>query len=47
MVLDGIDLPERSFTAQPDFLRRCKMFITQDEIDQLFLAESVDSRLDV
>ena len=47
VVLDGIDLPERSFSAQPDFLRRCKMFITQDEIDQLFLAESVDSRLDV
>lgn len=46
-VLDGLDYPERSFTAQPDFLRRCKMFITQDEIDQFFLAESVDSRLDV
>ena len=46
-VLDGIDLPERSFIAQPDFLRRCKMFITQDEIDQFFLADSVDSRLDV
>ena len=47
VVLDGIDLPERSFIAQPDFLRRCKMFITQDEIGQFFLAESVDSRLDV
>ena len=47
VVLDGIDLPERSFTAQPDFLRRCKMFITQDEIDRFFLAESADSRLDV
>ena len=47
VVLDGIDLPERSFSAQPDFLRRCKMFITQDEIDQFFLAESVDSHLDV
>lgn len=47
VVLDGIDLPERSFIAQPDFLRRCKMFITQDEIDQFFLAEFVDSRLDV
>ena len=47
VVLDGIDLPERSFSVQPDFLRRCKMFITQDEIDQSFLAESVDSRLDV
>ena len=47
VVLDGIDLPERSFTAQPDFLRRCKMFITQDEIDQFFLADSVDSRLAV
>ena len=47
VVLDGVDLPERSFPAQPNFLRRCKMFITQDEIDQFFLAESVDSRLDV
>ena len=47
VVLDGIDLPERSFSVQPDFLRRCKMFITQDEIDQFFLADSVDSRLDV
>ena len=47
VVLDGIDLPERSFSVQPDFLRRCKMFITQDEIDQFFLAESVNSRLDV
>lgn len=47
VVLDGIDLPERSFTAQLDFLRRCKMFITQDEIDQFFLADSVDSQLAV
>ena len=47
VVLDGIDLPERSFSAQPDFLRRCKMFITQDEIDQFFLADSVDSQLAV
>ena len=47
VVLDGIDLPERSFSAQPDFLRRCKMFITQDEIDQFFLADSVDSQLTV
>ena len=47
VVLDGIDLPERSFIAQPDFLRRCKMFITQDETDQFFLADSVDSQLAV
>lgn len=47
VVLDGIDLPERSFSAQPDFLRRCKMFITQDEIDRFFLADSVNSRLAV
>ena len=47
VVLDGIDLPERSFSVQPDFLRRCKMFITQDEIDQFFLADSVDSQLAV
>ena len=46
-VLDGLDYPERHFAAQPDFLRRCKMFITQDEVDQFFLADSVDSRLDM
>ena len=46
-VLDGLNYPERSFTAQPDFLRQCKMFITQDEIDRFFLADAVDSRLDV
>ena len=46
-VLDGLDYPKRHFAAQPDFLRRCKMFISQDEIDQFFLSESVDSRLDV
>lgn len=47
VMLGGIDLPERSFAAQPDFLRRCKMFITQDEIDRFFLAESADSQLAV
>ena len=47
IVLDGLNYPERSFTTQPDFLRRCKMFITQDEIDRFFLADPVDSRLDV
>ena len=46
-VMDGLNYPERSFTAQPDFLRQCKMLITQDEIDQFFLADAVDSRLDV
>lgn len=46
-VLDGLNYPERSFTAQPEFLRQCKMFITQDEIDHFFLADPVDSRLDV
>ena len=46
-VLDGLNYPERSFTAQPDFLRQCKMFITQDEIDRFFLADAVDSRLAV
>ena len=47
VVLDGLSYPERSFTAQPDFLRQCKMFITQDEIDQFFLRDSVDRRLAV
>ena len=45
VVLDGLPYPERSFTAQPSFLRQCKMFITQDEIDHYFLREGVESRL--
>ena len=47
VVLDGLHLPERHFTAQPNFLRQCKMFITQDEIDQYFLNEETESRLAV
>lgn len=45
VVLDGLPYPEQHFTAQPDFLRQCKMFITQDEIDHYFLREGVESRL--
>ena len=45
VVLDGLSYPERHFTAQPNFLRQCKMFITQDEIDHHFLREGVESRL--
>ena len=47
VVLDGLPYPERHFNAQPNFLRQCKMFITQDEIDQFFLRDSVDRRLAV
>ena len=47
LMLDGRDLPERSFSAQPDFLRKCRMFITQDEIDQFFLGDGVSNRLAV
>ena len=47
VVLDGLPYPERHFTAQPSFLRQCKMFITRDEIDQFFLRDSVDRRLAV
>lgn len=47
VVLDGLPYPERRFTAQSNFLRQCKMFITQDEIDQFFLRDSVDRRLAV
>ena len=47
VVLDGLSYPERSFTAQPNFLRQCKMFITQDEIDGFFLCDHLDSRLAV
>ena len=47
VVLDGLPYPERHFTAQPNFLRQCKMFITQDEIDHHFLWEGIESRLAV
>ena len=47
VVLDGLPYPERHFTAQPNFLRQCKMFITQDEIDQHFLNEGTESRLTI
>ena len=47
VVLDGLPYPERHFNAQPDFLRQCKMFITQDEIDGFFLCDHLDSRLAV
>ena len=47
VVLDGLSYPERHFTAQPNFLRQCKMFITQDEIDGFFLCDHLDSRLAV
>lgn len=47
IVLNGLHLPERHFTTQPNFLRQCKMFITQDEIDQHFLNERVEGRLTV
>lgn len=47
VVLDGLHLPERHFTAQPNFLRQCKMFITQDEIDQFFSSSPTDRRLAV
>ena len=47
VVLDGLPYPERHFNAQPDFLRQCKMFITQDEIDQHFLNEGTESRLTI
>ena len=46
-ILDGLQYSERHFTAQPNFLRQCKMFITQDESDQFFLRDSVDRRLAV
>lgn len=47
VVLDGLPYPERHFTAQPNFLRQCKMFITQDEIDQFFSSSPTDRRLAV
>ena len=47
VVLDGLPYPERHFNAQPDFLRQCKMFITQDEIDQHFLNEGTECRLTI
>ena len=47
IVLNGLPYSERRFTAQPDFLRQCKMFITQDEIDGFFLHDHMENRLAV
>ena len=47
IVLDGLPYPNRHFNAQPNFLRQCKMFITQDEIDQFFSSSPTDRRLAV
>ena len=47
IILDGLPYEERHFDAQPSFLRQCKMFITQDEIDRFFLSSSADNRLAV
>jgi len=47
VVLNGIVYSQRHFTAQPDFMRQCKMFITQDEIDRFFLRGGVDGNLAV
>ena len=45
IILNDLPYEERHFDAQPSFLRQCKMFITQDEIDHYFLREGVESRL--
>ena len=36
IILNDLPYEERHFDAQPSFLRQCKMFITQDEIDGFF-----------
>jgi len=45
VILGTINYPKRTFKVQPDFIRQCKMFITQDEIEQYFLSDSKDNRL--
>ena len=47
IILNDLPYEERHFDAQPSFLRQCKMFITQDEIDVFFLCDHLDSRLAV
>ena len=47
IILNDLPYEERHFNAQPNFLRQCKMFITQDEIDGFFLCDHLDSRLAV
>ena len=47
IILNDLPYEERHFDAQPSFLRQCKMFITQDEIDHYFLREGVESRLTI
>ena len=47
IILNDLPYEERNFDAQPSFLRQCKMFITQDEIDHHFLNEGTESRLTI
>ena len=47
IILNDLPYEGRHFDAQPSFLRQCKMFITQDEIDQHFLNEGTESRLTI
>ena len=47
IILNDLSYEERHFDAQPSFLRQCKMFITQDEIDQHFLNEGAESHLTI
>ncbi len=47
MVLGGVECPRRNFQAQPDFMRQCKMFITQDEIENYFLRGDAHEKLGV
>lgn len=46
-ILDGVRYPKREFPTDETFVRQCKLFITQDEIDQFFLGGSADSNLAV
>ncbi len=47
IILNGLPYAERHFSAQPDFMRQCRMFITQDEIDRFFLNGGLDGNLSV
>lgn len=45
LILGETEYRRREFTARPNFIRQCKMFITQDEIEQYFMSDSKDGRL--
>ncbi len=45
-VLNGSHYEKRKFLSDDSFMRQCKMFITEDELEQYFLNDHPDAQLD-